>query len=223
MSDVYVGGVKSALALDARPWLDSLTEGLKGIDQFYVKAAALFTKTDKAGEKMGESFKKTFGGDMGLGKFGDAVQKFGTKVQSGFQQVVQISQTTSARFKQAFTPDTANGLTQTGVKVQTFQQQFSAAAKAYAADVKSFNDSSKEWSKQVRQMGTVLAGSGATITAGLALAGKRYLDFDRSMRNTNSIAKKTPDSIPASRATNSPPRCNSPHQKRSTSAKKPTR
>lgn len=191
MSDVYVGGVKSALALDAKPWIQGIAEGLKGLDQFYTRAASVFSKTDKSSAAMGDGLKKTFSGDMGLGKFGNVVQNFGSKMQSTLQQVVQTSQTVSTRFKQAFAPDMGAGLPVLGAKVQTFQQQFSAAAKAYAADVKTFNDSSKEWSKQVTGMGKVMAGGGATLTAGLALAGKRYLDFNKSMRNTNSIAKES--------------------------------
>lgn len=191
MSDVYVGGVKSALALDAKPWIQGIAEGLKGLDQFYVKAAAVFNKTDKASTAMGDGLKKTFSGDAGLGKFSTQVQNFGTKMQQTFQQVVQTSQTVSTRFKQAFAPEVGAGLPALSAKVLTFQQQFSAAAKAYAADVKTFNDSSKEWSKQVTGMGKVMAGGGATLTAGLALAGKKYLDFNKSMRNTNSIAKES--------------------------------
>ena len=38
-------------------------------------------------------------------------------------------------------------------------------------------------------MGKVLAAGGGTIVAGLAVSGKKFLDFNRAMRNTNSIAK----------------------------------
>lgn len=191
MSDVYVGGVKSALAMDLRPWLQGISEGLKGLDQFYTKAADLFKKTDKASDAMAGGVKKSFGSDMGMGRFTDQVQAFGQKIGQAFKGVAQSSQTVSARFKQAFTPDTAAGLAQTGAAVTKFQQTFSQAASQYAKDCKAFSDSSKEWGKQVTGMGKMLAGGGATITAGLALTGRQYLNFNKAMRNTNSIAKES--------------------------------
>lgn len=191
MSDVYVGGVKSALAMDLRPWLQGIAEGLKGLDQFYTKAADLFKKTDKAADGMADGVKKTFGNDMGMGRFTNQVQQFGQKIGQTFTQVVQTSQTVSARFRQTFTPDAASGLAQTGQAVTKFQQTFSQAASQYAKDCKAFSESSKEWSKQVTGMGKVMAGGGATLSAGLALTGKQYLNFNKAMRNTNSIARES--------------------------------
>lgn len=191
MSDVYVGGAKSALVMDLKPWLQGLAEGIKGLDDFYAKAAALFTKTDKSATGMGDKLKTTFANDQGMGKFSAVVQGFGQKIQQTFQQVASSSMTLSARFKQTLTPDAAAGLGQTGQQVTKFQQTFSQAAAAYAKDCKAFSDSTKEWSKQVTGLGKVLAAGGGTLTAGLALAGKQYLDFNRSMRNTNSIAKES--------------------------------
>lgn len=191
MSDVYVGGAKSALVMDLKPWLQGLAEGIKGLDDFYSKAAALFTKTDKSADAMGASVKKTFSGDMGMGKFSDVVQGFGQKIGQTFASVAQSTTTLSARFKSAFTPDAAAGLAQTGAQVTKFQQTFSQAAAQYAKDTKAFGDATKDWSKQVRGLGGVLAASGGTLTAGLALAGKQFLDFNKSMRNTNSIAKES--------------------------------
>ena len=61
MSDVYVGGAKSSMSMDMRQFLSGLTEGLKGLDDFYVKASQLFNKTDKSAAGMGT------GGGAGAG------------------------------------------------------------------------------------------------------------------------------------------------------------